>query len=508
MAQIHFEGAGDKNTDDVDNRSVPDPSLLTLREKELENAVRTLRNKAKSRDPTTYSFTPEHLLSLDDDIPRSEIDMYTPSLPPSSFSFPPVDSNDSVPPPSPPPPPPSPRAIRMGSLLKEWKNFSPETQAAMHSMMGNTLSGTSTRRAPPAVPGFSITPVISATSAIGPGARKLFSSEAESQDIPSIGNFDFGPHPLMVNRVEHRMHAPLSMFTNEAIRRMHIGIPPIPVITKHVPRDDGTTQKIQIHDIAAFKPEERLDFDEWTEGSKGWLKFLKTRADPAVYERWLGHEDFLTSQPNIRRNFPAILRFDIEQRTAYALHPRVFDGPTYLARFQEIKLELLQEAAPNANSWPSQQWNTNPPSVMYPYAAPPSFFPPPPSLAPSWAPSNTFGGGADRSKKGKERAVPYAPADNFPRPSGNSSVSTPICLICGKANHKFSACVATAETEGKQVYASYVGKNLVQRSNPNNILCVRWNLNSAALKCSSNHADRHRCSFCGSVDHPACSRSC
>ncbi|KAF8155874.1 hypothetical protein B0H34DRAFT_675985 [Crassisporium funariophilum] len=108
-------------------------------------------------------------------------------------------------------------------------------------------------------------------------AVPIFSEEKEDRPVTVVGAHKFGIHPEVCNT------------------------------------------KAYLIKVDSFPDENALDPTDWLEAWSGYLNFLEVVATSRVFLRWKSHYLFLSSQEDLRINFSAILRFDIEQRRQFLL---------------------------------------------------------------------------------------------------------------------------------------------------------------------------------------------
>lgn len=370
-------------------------------------------------------------------------------------------------------PPSGPAAPKMTQIYAALQAISPASQKLVCDTLTNTLKDNP------------LPDVISAP-------KLLFSVTNETTSTFSSSNTGYGIHPFIISLAENGSHIPLSLFTTSATNTLHTSEASIPQKTVI---NRLTSLKRHIIDIKFFQGEDSMDIGDWHEAWTRYHRFVETHGDKDSAIRWKKHHEFLAEQDNLKRNFAAILKFDIEIRTKYNLTPSPHDEDSYRRRFEAIKLEVLQAEILAARSVSDAESIHN--------AA---------SSSSSW--------------KGKSRYTPYHHRDaesssrqsgsrtenvitnsgnNSFRSSGASSTNTPICLICQR-DHRFASCQESITQAGKQTTAKYDNRKLVRRSD-GGIICIAFNLNKLSI-CSKSHSDHHICSFCGASDHGACSRKC
>jgi len=284
-----------------------------------------------------------------------------------------------------------------------------------------------------------------------------------------------------------------SLFTTTATNTLHTNEASIPQKTVI---NRLTSLKRHIIDIKYFQGEDCMDIGDWHEAWTRYLRFVETHGDKDSAIRWKKHHEFLAEQDNLKHNFAAILKFDIETRTKYNLNASPHDKDSYRHRFEAIKLEVLQAEILATGTVPDvDSSNNNVP------------------LSSSWKGKSRYmpyhhrdAESSSRQSGGRTDSNAVAGSTNHSfRSSGASSSNTPICLICQR-EHRFVTCQESITQAGKQTTAKYDNRKLVRRSD-GGIICIAFNLNRLSI-CSKSHSDHHICSFCGASDHGACSRKC
>ncbi|PPR03772.1 hypothetical protein CVT26_005787 [Gymnopilus dilepis] len=253
----------------------------------------------------------------------------------------------------------------------------------------------------------------------------LFSDDAERPALSSTGDHKFGIHPEIIRLAECRLHLPLTLFLAQSQKDLFLKPN---LLREHLIIKGSKTYVIRVDQ---FPDEERMDPTDWMEAWANYLVFLEAEASERVFLRWQKHFKFLSSQQDLRRNFPAILRFDIERRREYTAFPTVHDEEVYLRRFQEVKHMVLFE---ELDSWKKLVESSG--------------------KAASSAPSSRF--------------TPYSSTSDaslqpFPKGSGTKT-GGPICLICARPGHRFSDCKETHNERGEAVACRFSGKKLVSIS--------------------------------------------
>jgi len=351
-------------------------------------------------------------------------------------------------------------------LAAAYSTLSPSSRAALNKLIqsidnpdpasGNTSTTPTTT--PPSSP--SSTPVI---------YPLVFRVENEKAD--ELCNV-YDIHPAIPELAANLCHVPLTLLTSEATRRLFTEDS---AIKKKQIIHRVTKAKAWIIDISEFPKESEMSIGDWHSAWRRLLSLMTKIADKTISRRWSDHYDYLASQEDFAKDFPAILNFDIEQRTSYFCSPHSFNEDQYYKRFERLRINAIKDdiireresLRADRMQYPSRS------NRHLPYAR-------------------------DRP------STPYSPSDNTKsfRPPRNDL--PPICFIC-KRDHKFSKCNETTTKEGQQTFAKRIEKQIVKRDG-NAPVCFYFNASNR--RCERSHSDLHVCSLCGSSDHGACSRKC
>jgi len=176
----------------------------------------------------------------------------------------------------------------------------------------------------------------------------LFSVANETAASSSQSSDNFAVHPFILNLASKGFHVPLTLFTTEATKTFFTReafISHKPVFSRST-----TGTKCHIMDITAFPAEKDMDIGDWHEAWTRYQLFVEAHSETSIAARWKNHFQFLLGQDHFKLNFPAILQFDIEMRTAYAVAPKPFNEDNYRRRYDAIKLEVLQNSVLNARA--------------------------------------------------------------------------------------------------------------------------------------------------------------
>ena len=238
-------------------------------------------------------------------------------------------------------------------------------------------------------------------------------------------------------------------------------------------------QKRYIIDINHFLKESEMDLSNWFEAWVHYLMFLEWHAD-ATLLWWKEHHVFLAGQDDFKQNFEAILTFDIEMRTMYAIQPHPHDECKYCMCFSTIKLQVMQCILTATNlTMAASIMNLN-------------------ISCPNTSPSSS----CNASSNSCFQPYPGNECDNF-HPSGSTSFwstsNPPTCISC-QWEHCVNICTEEKSKEGKLMFMKYTNGKLVWCGDGCTI-CISHNISCSG--CTKSHTDLYICSFCGSSSHEA-----
>jgi hypothetical protein len=310
-------------------------------------------------------------------------------------------------------------------------------------------------------------------------SKILFSASHELPALSSSIDFSYGIHPFIVTLAKNKVHIPLTLFTSNATRRLHTEATSLKQNTVY----NSSGVKCHILDLSQFPEELKIESVEWHEAWQRYMTFQDTYSDTEVATRWREHYLLLSAHDDFRINFPAILRFDIAERTRYCINPRAFNKDAYLRHLESVKLEVMSADVRNATRELGQDTQASSSRARYqPY----------------------------NRETSKFRPAPIDPKLSFRDRDTKSEVtrSAPLCLCCKRTGHKFSDCREDTTPAGVSTYSKYLDGKLTLRDNPAIIFCITFQLNSARRHCKTDHPSQHACSWCGSTDHGACARKC
>jgi len=363
--------------------------------------------------------------------------------------------------------PPSPSA---GNRLQQWisafVNLSPTSQAQGAAVLEGIAGSSRNVAARPN------------TTSI---AKALFDSSKEIATSSGLDStYNFGIHHFIQDLANAGEYCPLTLFSNKNTERLHREGHSLKCTKVHV---NGVSHHLL--DLSQFESERDLDPLTWQEAFQRYLSWIADVGDAPSVKRWTSHFTTLAKDEAIRKNFRAILEFDIETRQNYALCPHQHDEAEWSHRLQKKKYATLQDELFRH----SQQLRSS--LVDRPFIA---------------GSSSRF----EPYDKDSSSKRPFKKNEGEPssfRDSKSAKSTDPMCIICRRTGHRFSACTEETSSKGAQNFAKYTDGNLCKRSN-NSQLCIGFNLNNPRRPCKRDHTDQHLCSFCGRPEHGALSRSC
>ncbi|KAF8199586.1 hypothetical protein BJ912DRAFT_825546, partial [Pholiota molesta] len=138
--------------------------------------------------------------------------------------------------------------------------------------------------------------------------RVLFSEDVERPAPSTLGDHKFGVHPEVIKLAQNKQHLPLTLFLYKSQKELFLK----PTLAREQLIVNGS--KVYVIKIDQFPDEGAMDYTDWTEAWGNYMDFLQAEASDGVYRRWVNHYKFLSGHQDLRAHFPAILRFDIEQR--------------------------------------------------------------------------------------------------------------------------------------------------------------------------------------------------
>lgn len=320
----------------------------------------------------------------------------------------------------------------------------------------------------------SIIPKAASRPNVASVAKVLFDTAKELPTGSGVDStYSFGIHSFVQDLLNAGQYCPLTLFTNANTERLH--------------REGYSLKRTKINvngishhllDLSQFANELDLDPLSWQEAYQRYLTWIKDIGDPLSHTRWSNHFVTLSKDEAIRKNFRAIIEFDVETRQNYALRPHQHCEREWRDRLQAKKYETMQDVffrQQEASFRPAPDRSTH--TARYePYD----------------------------KRQGKKPTD--ADLNSF-RDVKPVKSSDPMCIICGRSGHRFSACSEETSSKGTQTFSKYLAGNLCRKSNGSQ-LCVTFNLNNPRRPCKREHAEQHLCSFCGRTEHSALSRLC
>lgn len=272
---------------------------------------------------------------------------------------------------------------------------------------------------------------------------------------------------------------PLTLFSNEALKAL--GENPAAYRKKYALASGAAT----LVDVGAFGREAELDSELWKECFGNYLRWYRTVADKAVAERWQNHFNALSGLSFLKSEFPAILAFDIQERTDYAARPFPYQEDVWWARLQSSRQDALRrtseakyqdlEAVVLRMTGPARNERNTSLARHHPYR---------------------------QSSSGR----------NSPFPTDKpASMTRRLCLRCGRENEVAGSCSHSTTFRDKPLVAIWdsASHSLVSLIDPDFSFCFPFNLGGPD-KCDGDHAAHimHACSICGDFDHYASTGYC
>jgi hypothetical protein len=228
-------------------------------------------------------------------------------------------------------------------------------------------------------------------------------------------------------------YLPLTLFTNSAWRRMHTDSKDINY-TK-CPDPSGGKPKSFLK-ISQFGDKLTLPQGLWEEAWGNLGTFVSQYAGAHAMPRWRNHYNWIKSQADFHKSFPAYCRFDIQEQQAYIHVPCAYSADTYNLKFQNICLNILTD-----NLLADR-------ALLVEHTKQP-------------APSHGHGGSS--RPPSSHLSKPYDHTA-FPRPfhlgtsSGNGISS---CLICAQAGHRFQQCKSSKFSDNVPMFCKVSATSLV-----------------------------------------------
>jgi hypothetical protein len=214
--------------------------------------------------------------------------------------------------------------------LQQWIaafiNLSPNLQAqgaaVLKGIAGMTKTTTTTTR-----------PSVSSVSKV------LFDSSKETTSSSRLDStYNFGIHHFIQDLANAGEYCPLMLFSNKNTEHLHREGHFLKCTKVHV---NGVSHHLL--DLSQFENKRDLDPLTWQEAFQCYLMWIGDVGDMQSLRRWTSHFTMLTKDEAIHKNFCAILKFDIETRQNYALHPHQHDEAEWSHRLQKKKYTTLQD---------------------------------------------------------------------------------------------------------------------------------------------------------------------
>jgi hypothetical protein len=225
------------------------------------------------------------------------------------------------------PVPPAPSAAnRLQQWILAFVNLSPNSQAqgaaVLESIAGTVKPSASSSR-----------PSVSSVSKV------LFDSSKEIASSSRLDStYNFSIHHFFQDLANAGEYCPLTLFSNKNTECLHREGHSLKCTKVHV---NGVSHHLL--DLSQFENERQLDPLTWQEAFQCYLSWIADIGDEPSIKRWTTHFTTLAKDEAIRKNFRAILKFDIETRQNYALHPHQHDEAEWSHRLQKKKYATLQD---------------------------------------------------------------------------------------------------------------------------------------------------------------------
>lgn len=338
------------------------------------------------------------------------------------------------------------------------KTLTPSTRQIMSRLGGEAFGGVSADLEPNPIPD------VTAGGSSSEQEPKIFTGSNTTLASGTDGLFEI-PRPLL-NLAKAKVHIPLTLLTNAALRKMHED-PSCVKLKKGLVLNDP---KMIVMDTSnGFPHESTITADVFFEAQSNFLKLLNLIADDVVVARFKGHRKFCMSRDEYTSNFPAVLRFDTETRRRFFNTSIFLDPDTYRERWSEVKIDARMDR--DRGNTGGARFNPYPPRKPD-------------------APS-----GAGSSSDGKP----------FRRGKGETSTDHLLCVICGRTGHKSSGCTHTQTCKGTAPVCMSQDNKIVLRTTKE-VVCIAYNLG----RCPARHGPEilHVCSQCGSSTHGVAAKSC
>ncbi|KAG0694083.1 hypothetical protein DFH29DRAFT_763008, partial [Suillus ampliporus] len=188
--------------------------------------------------------------------------------------------------------------------LQQWISafisLSPNSQAQGAAVLDSITSTKATGIRP------SVTPI----------SKVLFDSSKEIVTSSGLdSSYNFGIHHFIQDLANAGEYCPLTLFSNKNTECLHREGHSLKCTKVHV---NGVSHHLL--DLAQFENEWDIDPLTWQEAFQRYLTWITDVGDAQAVKRWTTHFTTLAKDEAVRKNFCAILEFDIETRQNYALH--------------------------------------------------------------------------------------------------------------------------------------------------------------------------------------------
>ncbi|KAG0693352.1 hypothetical protein DFH29DRAFT_776788, partial [Suillus ampliporus] len=146
-------------------------------------------------------------------------------------------------------------------------------------------------------------------------AKVLFDSSKEAPSGAGLDlTYNFGIHSFIQDLLIAGQYCPLTLFTNSNTKRLHRE-------GHSLKRSKINVAGISYHllDLSQFENELDMDPLSWQEAYQRYLTWIKDIGDAPLHDRWTNHFTTLSKDDAVRKNFRAIIEFDVETHQNYTL---------------------------------------------------------------------------------------------------------------------------------------------------------------------------------------------
>ncbi|KAG2128732.1 hypothetical protein DEU56DRAFT_694822, partial [Suillus clintonianus] len=146
-------------------------------------------------------------------------------------------------------------------------------------------------------------------------AKVLFDSSKEAPSGVGLDStYNFGIHSFIQDLLVTRQYCPLTLFTNSNTEHLHHE-------GHSLKRSKINVAGISYHLLNLSQFENELDMDplSWQEAYQHYLTWIKDIGDAPSLDRWTNHFTTLSKDDVVRKNFRAIIEFDIKTHQNYTL---------------------------------------------------------------------------------------------------------------------------------------------------------------------------------------------